>query len=120
MTDKRMNMHNAMATFVHDGEVIAIEGFTANICFAAAHEIMRATSAIRNLIREDKLHQIYSQMQMGQEKYQMLTFNQSLFNLTHRGLITREEAIASGVRRLEAVVGVAAAGSSTCTVVSSI
>ena len=41
MTDKLMNMHDAMAAFVHDGDTIAIEGFTANICFAAAHEIMR-------------------------------------------------------------------------------
>jgi glutaconate CoA-transferase subunit A len=41
MTDKLMNMHDAMAAFVHDGEAIAIEGFTANICFSAAHEIIR-------------------------------------------------------------------------------
>jgi twitching motility protein PilT len=59
---------------------------------ALALEIMVPTAAIRTLIRDDKVHQIYSQMQMGQEKYQMLTFNQSLFNLCGRGLITREEA----------------------------
>lgn len=41
MTDKLMNMHDAIAAFVHDGDAVAIEGFTANICFAAAHEIMR-------------------------------------------------------------------------------
>jgi glutaconate CoA-transferase subunit A len=41
MTDKLMNMHDAMAAFVHDGDTIAIEGFTASICFAAAHEILR-------------------------------------------------------------------------------
>jgi twitching motility protein PilT len=35
-------------------------------------------AAIRNLIREDKIHQIYSSMQTGQEKYGMQTFNQSL------------------------------------------
>jgi len=59
---------------------------------ALALEIMVPTAAIRTLIRDDKVHQIYSQMQMGQEKYQMLTFNQSLFNLCGRGLISREEA----------------------------
>jgi twitching motility protein PilT len=59
---------------------------------ALALEIMVPTAAIRTLIRDDKVHQIYSQMQMGQEKYQMMTFNQSLFNLCGRGLITKEEA----------------------------
>jgi len=57
-----------------------------------AVEIMVPTPAMRSLIREDKVHQIYSQMQIGQEKYQMITFNQSLFNLAMRNTITREEA----------------------------
>jgi twitching motility protein PilT len=59
---------------------------------ALAIEVMVPTPAIRSLIREDKVHQIYSQMQIGQEKYQMITFNQSLFNLAARNIITREEA----------------------------
>jgi twitching motility protein PilT len=37
--------------------------------------------AIRNLIREDKVHQIYSQMQMGQDRFGMQTMNQSLHHL---------------------------------------
>ncbi|MEA3374719.1 MAG: CoA-transferase [Chloroflexota bacterium] len=41
MPDKRMSMHDAIATYVHDGDSVAIEGFTACICFAAAHEIIR-------------------------------------------------------------------------------
>jgi len=41
MTDKLMTMHDAIATYVHDGDTVAIEGFTACICFAAAHEIIR-------------------------------------------------------------------------------
>ena len=36
---------------------------------------------IRNLIRENKIHQLYSQMQMGQEKFGMQTMNQSLVQL---------------------------------------
>jgi twitching motility protein PilT len=48
--------------------------------------------AIRNLIREDKVHQIYSQMQVGQSKFGMQTFNQSLAALLSRKLITMEEA----------------------------
>ncbi len=60
---------------------------------ALALEIMIPTPAIRNLIREDKVHQIYSHMQMAQDRYQMLTFNQSLFNLCSRGLISMDEAI---------------------------
>jgi glutaconate CoA-transferase subunit A len=41
MTDKLISMHDAIATYVHDGDMVAIEGFTACICFAAAHEIIR-------------------------------------------------------------------------------
>ncbi len=40
-SDKLITMHDAIATYVHDGDVVAIEGFTACICFAAAHEIIR-------------------------------------------------------------------------------
>jgi twitching motility protein PilT len=46
-----------------------------------ALEILVPTPAIRNLIREDKIHQIYSSMQSGQEKVGMQTFNQSLATL---------------------------------------
>jgi len=46
-----------------------------------ALEIMVPNAAIRNLIREDKIHQIYSAMQTGQEKFGMQTFNQSLASL---------------------------------------
>jgi len=58
-----------------------------------AAEVLLPNAAIRNLIREDKVHQIYSQMQVGQGKHGMLTFNQSLFSLLQRRLITMEEAI---------------------------
>jgi twitching motility protein PilT len=58
-----------------------------------ALEIMIPNPAIRNLIREDKLHQIYSQMQVGQDKFGMQTMNQSLFNLHQRRMITLEDAL---------------------------
>ena len=58
-----------------------------------ACEVMVPTSGIRNLIRENKIHQIYSQMQTGQGKHGMLTFNQSLSKLLQKRLITPEEAI---------------------------
>jgi twitching motility protein PilT len=45
------------------------------------------------LIREDKLHQIYSQMQIGQSKFGMQTFNQSLCDLYLRKQISLEEAL---------------------------
>src|SRR5512140_391000 len=57
-------------------------------------EIMVPNSAIRNLIREDKIHQIYGAMQMGQEKSGMQTFNQSLANCVFRRTISMETAIA--------------------------
>jgi glutaconate CoA-transferase subunit A len=41
MADKVMTMHDAIARYIHDGSVVAIEGFTACICFAAGHEIIR-------------------------------------------------------------------------------
>jgi len=59
-----------------------------------AVEVMVPNPAIRNLIREDKVHQIYSQMQVGQAKFGMMTFNQSLASLYQRRLITMEEALA--------------------------
>jgi twitching motility protein PilT len=51
---------------------------------ALAMEILIPNSAIRNLIREDKVHQIYSAMQTGQTQYGMQTFNQSLATLYFR------------------------------------
>jgi twitching motility protein PilT len=58
-----------------------------------AMEILVPTSAVRNLIREDKIHQIYSAMQTGQEKYEMQTFNQSLAQLAMTRQISMEDAI---------------------------
>jgi twitching motility protein PilT len=58
-----------------------------------ALEVMVPNVAIRNLIREDKVHQIYSQMQVGQSKFGMQTFNQSLAALFNKHLITVDEAL---------------------------
>lgn len=58
-----------------------------------AMEIMIPNVAIRNLIRENKIHQIYSTMQMGQEKFGMQTFNQSLASLFFRKQITYDMAM---------------------------
>jgi twitching motility protein PilT len=59
---------------------------------AAAHEIMIGVPAIRNLIRENKIHQIPSAIETGQ-KWGMQTLEQSLEELIKRGLISREEAL---------------------------
>ncbi|HKY03897.1 MAG TPA: PilT/PilU family type 4a pilus ATPase, partial [Blastocatellia bacterium] len=59
-----------------------------------AMEILVPNAAIRNLIREDKIHQIYSMMQTGQDKYGMQTFNQSLASLYFKRHITLEMALA--------------------------
>jgi twitching motility protein PilT len=61
---------------------------------ALALEILVPNSAIRNLIREDKVHQIYGMMQTGQAKYGMQTFNQSLASLYFKRLITLQTALA--------------------------
>lgn len=63
-----------------DGRVLAVEVFVPN-------------PAIRNLIREDKTHQLYSMMQTGQSKFGMLTMNQSLFALYKRGELTYDDAL---------------------------
>ena len=60
---------------------------------AMALEILVPNPAIRNLIREDKVHQIYSMMQTGQGKHGMQTFNQALATLYHKRLISMETAI---------------------------
>ncbi|HXU37260.1 MAG TPA: type IV pilus twitching motility protein PilT [Blastocatellia bacterium] len=61
---------------------------------ALAMEILVPNAAIRNLVREDKIHQIYSMMQTGQDKYGMQTFNQSLASLYFKKQITLEMALA--------------------------
>jgi twitching motility protein PilT len=60
---------------------------------ALALEVMIPNAAIRNLIREDKIHQIYSQMQVGQEKHGMQTLNQALYSLWARRIISLDEAM---------------------------
>jgi twitching motility protein PilT len=58
-----------------------------------ACEVLVPNAAVRNLIREDKVHQIYSTMQTGQLKHGMQTFNQSLATLYQRRLITLQTAM---------------------------
>jgi twitching motility protein PilT len=58
-----------------------------------AMEILVPNSAIRNLIREDKIHQIYSMMQTGQAQHGMQTFNQALATLYFRRKVTLQTAI---------------------------
>ena len=58
-----------------------------------AMEILIPNPAIRNLIREDKIHQIYSSMQSGQDKFGMQTFNQSLVTLYLQKQISLDAAM---------------------------
>lgn len=60
---------------------------------ALIQEIMIPTHAIRNLIREDKIHQLYSAMQLNQKETGMVTTNQSLALAFKAGLISKESAI---------------------------
>jgi twitching motility protein PilT len=64
-------------------------------------EILVPTSGIRNLIRDDKVHQIYGQMQTGQEKLGMQTANQSLASLYQKRLITLETAMSASSNKDE-------------------
>jgi twitching motility protein PilT len=60
---------------------------------ALASEVLVPNAAIRNLIREDKLHQVYSQMQIGQSKFGMQTMNQSLLDLHMRKVISLDDCL---------------------------
>jgi len=60
---------------------------------ACAIEVMIPNVAIRNLIREDKIHQIYGMMQAGQTKFGMQTMNQALYGLYAKRQITYDECI---------------------------
>ena len=71
---------------------------TGRVC---ALEILVPTAAIRNLIRDDKIHQIYGSMQSGQEKYGMQTMNQSLASLHMRRVISLDTAMSASSNRDE-------------------
>jgi twitching motility protein PilT len=78
-----------------------------------ALEILIPNSAVRNLIREDKIHQIYSMMQTGSDKYGMQTLNQSLAGLHRKRAITLETAmsITSNPTELEDLIAGTGRGS---------
>jgi twitching motility protein PilT len=73
-----------------------------------AYELLIPNTAIRSLIRENKLQQIYSIMQSGQAETGMQTMNQSLASLYRSGLITLEDAFrySPDVKELERMLGV--------------
>ncbi len=64
----------------------------------AAFEVMVATTAIRNLIREDKIHQIDTAIQTG-AKYQMQTMDASLLELYRKGLISKDSALTQAINQ---------------------
>ncbi|MFY9271048.1 MAG: PilT/PilU family type 4a pilus ATPase, partial [Candidatus Manganitrophaceae bacterium] len=80
---------------------------------AMAMEIMVPTPAIRNLIREDKVHQIYSSMQTGQGKHGMQTMNQSLFELYTKRVISYEDAMARSSQAEELLTMINRGGTGT-------
>lgn len=83
-----------LLSFVLQGVVsqqLIPKSFESGRCMAM--EILIPTPGIRNLMREDKVHQIYSQMQIGQDRSGMVTMNQSLKRLVDTGLISVESAM---------------------------
>jgi twitching motility protein PilT len=59
----------------------------------AIHEVLINNSAISNLIRENKIHQIYSQLQLNQQKTGMMTQTQSMVKAIKAGVITKDDAL---------------------------
>ena len=86
----RTQLSLVLAGVVCQTLVPVVEG-PGRVCAA---EVMMPTLAIRNLIREDKLHQVYSAMQAGQERLGMQTMSQALARLHARRRITLEQALA--------------------------
>src|SRR5262249_46750568 len=84
-------------------------------CLAA--EVMIPNPAIRNLIREEKVHQLYSQMQVGQSKFGMQTMSQSLVALTQQNLISIEEALghATEIEEMRQMLGITRTQTTTAT-----
>jgi twitching motility protein PilT len=80
---------------------------------------MIPNAAIRNLIREEKVHQIYSQMQVGQSKFGMQTMSQSLIDLVQRNVISPDEALghATEIEEVRQMLGsrISAAGAGAAT-----
>ena len=66
-----------------------------------AAEVMVATPAIRNLIRDGKNQQVYSAIQTGQDKLGMQTMNQSLASLVKQRRVTEQQALAHSSNRDE-------------------
>lgn len=69
------------------------KSFSSGRCMAC--EILIPTMGIRHLIREDKVHQIYSAMQTGQDETGMQTMNQSLLSLVRNGILSKAAAVES-------------------------
>ena len=70
----------------------------------AVHEIMVGVPAIRNLIREDKVAQMYSSIQTG-AAYGMQTLDQALLEVIKKGLVSREEAVSYAQNKASFKVG---------------
>jgi twitching motility protein PilT len=64
----------------------------------ACHEIMVGTPAIRNLIREDKVAQMYSAIQTGQA-HGMQTLDQGMQEMLRKGMISKQDAVARAVNK---------------------
>lgn len=69
----------------------------------ATQEILITNPAIQNQIREDKVHQIYSQMQLNQNETHMSTQTQELLELVRKNVITKENAIKNSNRPEELI-----------------
>src|SRR6478609_4343336 len=84
----------AVLSFVLEGVVCqALIPKLSGVGRCLASEVMVPNAAIRNLIREDKLHQVYSQMQIGQSKFGMQTLNQALCEHYIKRNISLEDAL---------------------------
>ena len=77
-----------------------------------AVEVLVPTQGVRNLIRENKIHQIYSQMQIGQDKTNMITMNQSLKKHVDKGLLSAESALSCSTEpdELAKILGIKSRG----------
>lgn len=89
----RQNQARSQLSFVLEGVLSQSLLPKPNGGRALAVEVMVPNDAIRALIRDAKVHQLYSQMQLGQGANAMQTFNQSLASLVQRGEVSADVAL---------------------------
>lgn len=97
-TEIKMQLASSLIAVISQSLIPKLDGG-----LVSTQEILIVNSAIENLIREDKIHQIYSQMQLNQNETNMTTQTQQLLDLFRKNIISKESALSSSNRVQELI-----------------